>query len=112
MPNYKIKMSFDIIGHLQFEIVPPNFKEPSGFGDGWIFNTLSEAKEEGRAYLREQDRWNNVISQNEIIRPLAQINNTRLCDLWNEFWDNYEDLEKLTNAMTKEEYNTINQRTK
>ena len=104
MRNYKIRMYRDILNMMAFEIVSPWYNKQ----DHWLFDTLSEAKKAGVDYLYEQEY--DMIQQNKTIRPLAKIHNTRMCDLWEEFWGFYDENEKDMASMTSSEYNQIKKR--
>ena len=113
--NYKIKISDSLSNMLyqmiSFEIISKY--DDGEFGDGhWTFDTLQEAKDEAIRYLDEQ-YYDQVNNTDDPIKPKSLIRNLRLCDLWDEFWDeydkdqkrleylmkdmSYEDLEKLDN---------------
>jgi len=113
--NYKIKISDSLSNMLyqmiSFEIISKY--DDGEFGDGnWTFDTLKEAKGEAIRYLNEQ-YYDQVNNPDDPIKPKSLIRNLRLCDLWDDFWDeydkdqkrleylmkdmSYEDLEKLDN---------------
>mgnify|MGYP003152098397 CR=1 FL=1 len=109
MRPYKIKMestSFNFCC-VSFEIVEPYYDEQ----DYWIFDSLEEAKDAGIAYLEEQDA-DRVDGDDGIIFPRTQIRAITMEQLWEEFWQNYTEEQKIVNAITDEEYKTIEERIK